>query len=750
MINNIPLRHEQLDILKYTGGRMGISAVPGSGKTFILSLLATNIIQRGYLEDDQEVLIVTLVNSAVDNFYQRISEFIKAGNLIPNWGYRVRTLHGLAHDIVRERPEYVGLDNNFSIIDERESNLMIDQAVQAWLRSNFDKLSSYLRNDITEDQGSRISRNDIPELVKSIAISVIRLAKDQQESPEELLTKLDNIGFPMDLAQMGLSIYQDYQRGLAYRGGVDFDDLIRLALKLLQSNESNLDRLHYRWPYILEDEAQDSSRLQEQILSMLVGSSGNWVRVGDPNQAIYETFTTATPEYLLKFIKDEFVTSKDLPVSGRSTKSIIDLANALVDWTTNSHPIHDVRNGLIEDPKIQPSPPGDPQPNPPDTGTSVFFTDEKYTPDQEIHAVAISLKRWLAENPDLTVAVLSPRNSRARELADELERLKIPFNDDLLKISKSARSSAEALGHLLDYLADPQSASKLSLAYKNYFHLKGNDATDTSFGNKIAEIIRKCRHLEDYIWPVPGRNWLEELESTVEEKILIELTSFKDIVRRWQDSVLLPIDQLILTLAQYFFSDPAELAIAHKIAVMLHNTSEMHPAWRIFEFSQELRLIYENKRRFLGFAEDGEGFNPDNYPGQVILSTIHKAKGLEWDRVYLLSVNNYDFPSGLEGDVYQPEKWFVRDNLNLEAETLAQIKIIVAQDHFYSYKEGAASVKARLDYIRERLRLLYVGITRAKKEIVITWNTGRRGNSTSAAPYIALQEYWKQKKRMDS
>ena len=61
-------RPKQRDILAYRGGRMGVSAVPGSGKTQILSLLAAQIIASGTLQDDQEVLVVTLVNSAVDNF----------------------------------------------------------------------------------------------------------------------------------------------------------------------------------------------------------------------------------------------------------------------------------------------------------------------------------------------------------------------------------------------------------------------------------------------------------------------------------------------------------------------------------------------------------------------------------------------------------------------------------------------------------------------------------------------------------
>jgi len=118
----IILRPAQEEILNYTGGRMAISAVPGSGKTWTLSRLAAQIVASGVLLDDQEVLVVTLVNSAVENFNQRVSQFIEQANLLPRLGYRVRTLHGLAHDIVRERPGLVSLADNFQIVDEREAD----------------------------------------------------------------------------------------------------------------------------------------------------------------------------------------------------------------------------------------------------------------------------------------------------------------------------------------------------------------------------------------------------------------------------------------------------------------------------------------------------------------------------------------------------------------------------------------------------------------------------------------------------
>ena len=140
----ISYRPSQQKILQYTLGTMGIAAVPGAGKTFTLSALAAEIIGRGDLASEQEVLIVTLVNSAVDNFSSRINDFITSRGLLPRVGYRVRTLHGLAHDIVREKPGMVGLEERFGIIDEREANYIRKEAVSAWLAANPNALDDFI------------------------------------------------------------------------------------------------------------------------------------------------------------------------------------------------------------------------------------------------------------------------------------------------------------------------------------------------------------------------------------------------------------------------------------------------------------------------------------------------------------------------------------------------------------------------------------------------------------------------------
>jgi len=751
-------RPGQKEVLAYTGGKMGISAVPGSGKTRTLAELAAVLVAE-HIEDDQEVLVVTLVNSAVDNLKGRINQSIKGRGLLPNFGYRVRTLHGLAHDIVRERPGLVGLSEDFSIIDEREADAIREEAVETWLRAHPEAILPYLAPDVDGDRAAWVQRTHWPALARDIAGTFIKRAKDRQLTPEVLAERLalgeDQLGGERAhralLARMGAEIYADYQRSLAYRGAVDFDDLIRLALEALQRDPDYLARLRHRWPYVLEDEAQDSSELQEKILRLMVGDAGNWVRVGDPNQAIYETFTNADPAFLRRYLKEEGVTQVPMLVSGRSQPAIIDLANHLVDWTAEKHPTEDVRGAFLPQ-HIIPTGPGDPQPNPTADGATVQLVDQAFTPDPELVAVADWLEKWADAQENETreeeresCAALIPRNQRGFALIDILKARNVP-HVELLRSTSVTRATAGALGNLLRCLADPTSARKLATAFQVWRRDDRDDPEAKARTETVSKRIRGCQAVEAYLWPRAEHDWLAPLMPQLLEDELVLLTGFREVARRWHQAALLPIDQLILTLANDLFREPAQLALAHKLAGLLRTVADAHPTYRLVELVEELAVIARNERRFLGFASEDSGFEPPK--GQVTVATMHKAKGLEWDRVYLLSVNNYNFPSGMGHDRYIAERWFIRDRLNLEAEALAQLEALadVGSPQQSIVAEAHATQQARLNYISERLRLLYVGITRAKRDLIITWNTGRRRAEKlqQAVPFIALHEYWQQ------
>lgn len=729
-------RSMQAEVLKYRSGLMGVSAVPGSGKTHTLSCLAAQLIMQSNLKDDQEVLIVTLVNSAVDNFSTRIAGFIKENGLLPDIGYRVRTLHGLAHDIVKENPEKAGVSERFTIVDESESGHMIEEISAAYLRTHPELEQQYVQPD--KYPLDSFTRRQWNSMMTSLNTNFISQAKDWQQDPETLMALLQKHHYNDPLFAMSIDVYTQYQRGLSYRNAVDFSDLVRLAYRVLTTDPEYLAHLRYRWPYILEDEAQDSSQIQENILRLLVGSDGNWVRVGDPNQAIYETFTTASPKFLKDFLVKKGVIRRDLANSGRSCRKIIYLANSLIHWAMYDPSVSDLHDALTI-PNIVPTEPGDPQPNPPDSPNAIFIYKSKLSPEKEITVVVNSIKKWITDHPDKTVAVLTPIAAHGEKLVEALQKEDVNVVE-MLKSSESTRMTARILEKILNALADPSSPAKLATAFLEIQRPKSETPEQKQFIESLHSALKSCKQLEDYLYPQTGNDWLEiVIRPEMNEEAVNALAGFRESVVRWHQATLLPIDQLILTLAQELFSGPSELALAHKLALLLEFNARIHPLNQLSDFALELADIAGNRRKYFGFSDDDTGFNPEDHKGEVFVSTYHKAKGLEWDRVYLLSVNNYDFPSASEFDLYIGEKWFIRGQLNLEAECLARLKALVTNDIAgLSLEEGEATRKARISYASERLRLLYVGITRARENLIITWNTGKQDRSQMAVSLEAL------------
>ncbi len=718
--------------MTYREGLMGISAVPGSGKTWTLSNLAVKLILSTDLEPDQEILVVTFSNSAADNFSNRIGEQLRENGLIEGFGYRVRTLHGLANDIIHERPELVGLSNEFSIIDESESNEIMKDLVAQAMENHFDYLTSLISEDINEKKRESIIKTDFPDYLLILARNWIKTVKDKQITISQLEEWL-SVPDTNPLMSIVLGIYRGYQAALNYRGAIDFDDLIRYALECLRIDQNLTKQLRHRWPFILEDESQDSSKLQQEILTNLVGDNGNWVRVGDPNQAIYESFTTADPNLLKTFVSRDNVRSVDLPVSGRSAQKIIDLANALIDWVQTSHPNYAIRDALSE-PFIQPTLPGDPQKNPTDRTDSVILVDRTMTSDQELVYLSREVKTWLKENPDSTVAILTFLNKRASEIVKFLKAENIEVSEVLMKVPESTRLSAGAIVLILKSLFDPLNPGHLARCFEVFFRHYQDNPDLSQLVKSTSKLIRELETTEDYLYP-EVKDWLQDLEGEdINQSSLEMLKSFRQVIKRWHAALILPLDQLILVIAQNLILDNAELAIIHKLSGFIKSLLENNPHWSVMNVMDELIGISKNSRGFATFSQKEDGFDPENYRGKVIVATAHKSKGLEWDKVFLSSANNFDYPGGEGNEVYTSEKWFIVDKRNLEAELFYDLESIRVEHTGGIMLRTFDKQNSRDDVARERLRLFYVGITRAKKSLTITWNTGTKNNLHAALP----------------
>jgi len=716
------LRQEQVEILAYNGGYLAVSAVPGSGKTLTLALLAAKLIIEGHIDDEAEVLVVTLQNTAVDNISQRIRDILTSQGL-PAVGYRVSTLHKLGADILRERRDLAGVEEHVPIVDENVARRTMRNAAEAWIAGERDWWLSFLRS------GSETERRRLEEAWRShteeIGREVTRLCKHLRLTPDDAQALIAEEAEGDDFLRIGVELYQRYQHLLHVRSGLDFDDLIWRAIEALEQDPTFVLGLRSRWPYILEDEAQDSSPLQEEVLSRLAGVSGNWVRVGDPNQSINATFTAADPRYFRRFIA-RHPRPLTLSESGRCGEPIMALANRLVRWACEEHPEPQVRASafLLQD--IRPTAAGDVQPNPPADECGVFLRRE---PFPDVAAQAYKVADWAAglvrRHPEQTVAILCPTNWQGNEVVQALQEMSspVPFQD-LLKSTPAMRNVARVLAAACHYLGGPTSRDRLASLHGALVRYGVMPGEQTAAELRHRGALLRSVEPQELLFPRGSADIREALPPGVAASAedVASLSRFRELAARWVRAWSLPVDQLVLTIAQDLFRDEGDLALCHAIATGLRSAAELNPLWRLPDFAADLDAVARNERTFSGLSLADAGYTAE--PGCIVVTTMHKAKGLEWDTVCLMCVDSLEFPDSLE-DAFRDEPYFMSGR---SPSTEARKRLEQLADPEFDPLDEDPVNAARLEYIAERLRLLYVGITRARRNLCMTWSemNGRR------------------------
>ncbi|MBQ9355198.1 MAG: UvrD-helicase domain-containing protein [Clostridia bacterium] len=678
------MNERQFEAVTTVDGPVLVLAGAGSGKTTVLVNRIANLVKYGnaYNSDFEPFYSEEEIENAIDYLEGKTDKLISdvwsvdapkpweilaitftnkaAGELksrisakLGNVGADIwaGTFHSVCGKILRRNAEVLGYSSHFTIYDTDDQKRLM--------------------KDIMKKNG--IEEKMFP--IRSV-LSHISSAKDSLISPEEYETSVGNDTRLKTVAKL----YKIYNAELKNNDAMDFDDMINLTVELLKKDSDLLSLYGNRAKYIMVDEYQDTNHAQYELISLLAGVHGNICVVGDDDQSIYR-FRGATIENILSF-EDEYKNSSviRLEQNYRSTGNILNAANAVI------------KNNLGRKGKTLWTDKGDGDLI--DVHTSFDERDEaKYVADLVLESVRQGGK--FSDN-----AVLYRMNAQSAAIENAFARSGIPYS----VIGGNRFYERKEIKDVLAYL-NLINNPKDNVRLKRVINEPKRGIGDTTVNNATAiadmlsmSLFEVFENAENY--PNISRasqklaefcNMIRDLEEKTGEMSVSKL--FDEMLRRTGYMDMLLMDT----------TDP-------KSQERAENVKEFASTIKIFEeeadeptlsaFLEEIALVSDI---------DSMDENDD----KAVMMTIHSAKGLEFDHVYLVGMEESIFP-------------------------------------------GNQTIYGGESELEEERRLAYVAITRAKKDLHITNASTRMlyGSTTRNMPSRFLteipSEYCKETARVNS
>ncbi len=534
----------------------------------------------------------------------------------------IATFHSAAARWLREFASELGFTADFSIYDDSDSNQVLKSVMQELL-----------------------SEVDLSALIPEIK-GFIHMAKTSGLLPTDIERRAGEMGHL--IPHGGIKVYMAYQERLAKCNAMDFGDLLLNMLLLLRRNKGVRGLMQRRFRYVLVDEYQDTNPTQFEIVQHIVAEHQNLFVVGDDDQSIY-SWRGATPANILHF-EQHFAGAKRVTMEQnyRSSNNIISAAGAMIQ-----HNEHRAKKKLFTE-------------NP--SGDKIDFI---YESDGEMEAFQVvdQIRSESSVHAYGDIAIFYRTNSQTRLLEDALRRERIPY-----RIYGSLRFYDRM--EVKDIVA--------------YMRLAINPRDDVALKRVINTPTRGI-----------GAKAVQEIEKMAQDNESSLLEAMRALVTQSKSrlgSKLAPVVLLLDKLAKIILTAPLDEVISH----ILHETNYGDYVKKKFpdQYLEKLENVHELAAALADYDERVEGATlsswlqtvsldrdeeadaNQNLEKGVSLMTLHMAKGLEYDRVYIVGVEEGFLP------------------------------------HHNSTEDPRA--------VEEERRLLYVGITRARVKLSLLGAHRRR------------------------